>query len=433
MARGSTDETRNELEISRVARSWGSNPTRRDLLKALAAGVIAIAPARLGIAASEPKRVEFAVVGAGLFGASAAMHLAAAGTRSVALIGPSELVGSSSPAQQLASHYDESRNATAMDADPTWAALARSSVAPLRRLEERTGLEILSEVGSLRVTQGRLADGYFDLPGIRKVAAELGVGLVDLSAAGLAARYPDARFGPDSVGLLQETEAGLISPRRLVRALRQVAVEEGASWIDAEVSRIEPQADFVDVVLAEGTRVRAQRVLVATGAAPLGRSLLADPSRASVHAHSPTHVEVADDFETTLPPAMITNTDGAEFFGGFVAPPIRYADGRRYVKVVGQVVDLADGKPVPDQTAGAVRAAKRILPSLEPGVVRSQVCMTSDTEDGRPIIDWVDSRMLVALAGNGKGAKAALEIGRIAADRIAAPPPPRVQETETSP
>ena len=79
------------------------------------------------------------------------------------LIGPSEVVGGTSAAQIPASHYDESRNATAMDADPEWADLAQSSIEPLRALEKRSQTKILYEVGSLRVTQGRLAESYFNL------------------------------------------------------------------------------------------------------------------------------------------------------------------------------------------------------------------------------------------------------------------------------
>ena len=85
------------------------------------------------------------------------------GARSVLLIGPSEVVGSTSAAQLLASHYDESRNATAMDADPEWTEFAQRSIEPLRALEKRSQTKILYEVGSLRVTQGRLAESYFNL------------------------------------------------------------------------------------------------------------------------------------------------------------------------------------------------------------------------------------------------------------------------------
>ncbi|MBW2421377.1 MAG: FAD-binding oxidoreductase [Deltaproteobacteria bacterium] len=415
------------LALSRRARRGVFDPSRRDLLKVLAAGLVAAAPARRGIASSEPRRVEIAVVGAGPFGASAAMHLATDGVRSVVLIGPSEVEGGSSPAQQLASHYDESRNATSMDSDPTWAELAQSSIEPLRALEKRAGIEILAEKGSLRVTQGHLADGYFDLGGIRKNATKLGIELIELSQSALAARYPEARFDADSRGLLQKSNAGLIRPRRLVAALRRVATGDGATWIDDEVARIEPQTDHVDLLLAAGTRVRAQRVLVATGAAPIGSSLLAlEPSASlAVHAHLPTHIEVPDDFETTLPPVMITNSQGGEFFGGFVAPPIVYPDERRYIKVVGRTLRTSDGARAPDQVAGGVRAVKRIFPSLKPAEVLSRICMSTDSESGRPIIDWVDSRIAVAIAGNGKGVKAALAIGRQAANLVSASRPAR--------
>lgn len=399
------------------------DPMRRHLLKVLAGGLAYGFPLRHAFADTEPRRVEIAVVGAGLFGASTAMHLAADGVRSVALVGPSEVAGSRSPAQHFASHYDESRNATAMDADPAWAELALESVEPLRALEKRTGMEIFSEMGSLRVTQGALADGYFDLVGIRKTAKKLSVGLVELGSDALLARYPDARFDADSLGLLQETRAGVIRPRRLAAAMRRVALEEGATWIDDEVARIDPKPEHVDLFLGSGARVRARHVLVATGAAPIGHALISEQASAKVatHAHRPTHIEVPDGFSTTLPPVMMTSSGDGEFFGGFVAPPLRYPDGRRYIKVAGQGFSLVDREPSGDQVKAAVRAVRRLFPSLEPGAVLSQVCMTTDSESTRPIIEWVDSRVAVALAGNGKGAKAAMAIGRRAATMIASP------------
>ena len=105
--------------------------------------------------------------------------------------------------------------------------------------------------------------------------------------------------------------------------------------------------DHIDRLLGSGTGVRAQRILVTSGAAPIGHTLLAEQSGASVEllAHLPTRVEVRDEFETSLPPTMITSSHGGEFFGGFVAPPL-YPDGRRYIKAVGQVRSLVDGAQV---------------------------------------------------------------------------------------
>jgi len=397
------------------------DPTRREILKMGAGTFFSAATARKAWGLGEPRRAEIAVVGAGPFGAATAMDLAARGSRDVILIGPAEHSPTASSATALASHFDESRNSTAMDSDPEWAEMARSSYAPLRALESRSGMKILHEIGSLRVTQGRLAEGYFDLGGIRKTAADLGVQLVDLGSDALAARYPDARFDANSLGLLQERGAGLIRPRRLVAALRKVAIEDGATWIDDAVTRIEPRADHVDLQMGSGTTVRAERIVVATGAAAIGQSLLSESTRASVklRANQTTNIEVPDEFETKVPAAMITNSSDSEFFGGFVAPPLRYADGRRYIKVVGEARSLVDGTVVPDQVDAAVRAARRLFPSLTPGAVDNRVCMTTDTAGGKPIVDWVDARIAVAIAGNGKGVKAALEIGRRAASLVA--------------
>jgi len=403
-----------------MGRNTKTDTRRRNLLKVMAGGLIVGSPAALAIgaqgrAAPSVESVDFAVIGAGPFGAAAAMHLAEAGAGSVALIGPSEQPDATTPAQLLASHYDESRNATAMDSDFEWADLAFRSVGPLRDLEKRTGIEIFKEIGSLRVTQAPFDSGYFDLSGIRASAVRLGIALVELQMPELNSRFSGVRFDPGSVGLLQEGGAGMINPRRLVRALRQVATELGATWLDDEVARIERVAGAVEIETRSGQRLRAAKVLVATGAGPLGWGLLADPRRVTPAGHVPTHIAVPDDFETDMPPVMLTTSAAGEFFGGFVAPPVIYPDGRRYLKAVGQTLVMKDRSLLPDQEAGTVRAVQRLFPDLVVGAVRSERCTTTDSRTGRPIIEWVDESIAVAIAGNGKGVKAALEIGRRAA------------------
>jgi len=410
------------MDLERTKRGWPPrfDSARRQLLKALLGTLVASSSADRASGADGPRHAQVAIVGAGLFGASTAMHLAARSVPSVLLIGPAENAASTSAAQKLASHYDESRNATAMDADPMWAELARSSIDPLRALERRTGTRIFAEVGSLRVTQGELAGGYFDLDGIRKTADQLGVDLVELDASSLAARYPEANFDGGSIGLLQERNAGVIHPRRLVSGLRKVALEDGATWIEDEVVQIDPGPDHVELLLASGAQVRARLIVVATGAAPIGHALLTGETAVGLktHAHRPIHIEVPDDFESTVPPLMITSADGDGIFGGFVAPPLRYPDGHRYIKVAGQSFSRSDGQATSDAVTAAIRATKRLFPKLEPGAAHSRICMTTDSANGRPIIDWVDDRVAVAIAGNGRGAKAAIEIGRRAADLV---------------
>ncbi|MCP4906546.1 MAG: FAD-dependent oxidoreductase [bacterium] len=403
-----------------MKRSSNFDAQRRNFLRAIAGGLFLGSPTSLAIgetrsAAAAAANVDFAVLGAGPFGAAAAMHLAQAGAGSVALIGPPERADVETPAQRFASHYDESRNATAMDSDIEWAGLALRSVEPIRDLEKRTGIAIFSEVGSLRVTQAPFDTGYFDLAGIRASASRLEVPLAELETQELNARFSEARFDAGSLGLLQERGAGLINPRRLVRALRRVATELGAIWLDDEVDRIEPKAGGVEISTRSGRSLRAARVLVATGAGPFGFRLLADPQRVTTAGHIPTHIAVPETFETNLPPVMITTSAAGEFFGGFIAPPVVYPDGHRYIKAVGQTLAVKDQRLVSDQQGGTVRAVERLFPRLVVGSVKSQFCTTLDSRTGRPIVEWIGDRVAVAIAGNGKGVKAALEIGRHAA------------------
>ena len=67
------------------------------------------------------------------------MHLSLGRARSALMVGPAEAIAPHTPAHALESHYDESRNATAMDPDPEWAVLAKGSLSAMRSLEERPG------------------------------------------------------------------------------------------------------------------------------------------------------------------------------------------------------------------------------------------------------------------------------------------------------
>ena len=93
---------------------------------------------------------EFAVIGGGLIGSSAARHLSGLSPGG----GPVCLIG---PADNEATHgawFDEGRITRGVDNNPYWTALYLPSIERYREIEALSGIEFYSECGHLQVVTG---------------------------------------------------------------------------------------------------------------------------------------------------------------------------------------------------------------------------------------------------------------------------------------
>lgn len=110
----------------------------------------------------------------------------------------------------------------------------------------------------------------------------------------------------------------------------------------------------------------------------------------------------------------------------YLLPPIRYPDGRWYLKIGGDPEDIL----LPDyaalqnwfrgagssQAAQALRQAlQRCLPDLPVASFHSDSCVTSYSSHGYPYCGMASERIGVLTAGNGAAAKSSDEIGRMGA------------------
>ena len=128
-------------------------------------------------------------------------------------------------------------------------------------------------------------------------------------------------------------------------------------------------------------------------------------------------------------PCIIRTIDHPQLADLYVLPPIRYPDGRTYLKVgANTMIDHW----LPDPAAvrawydhgdddGPLPAFREVLAGLLPGVrVRSwhtRRCADAYTAHRRPYIDILEpGRLTIALGGNGRGAQAADAIGQLTAD-----------------
>lgn len=390
-----------------------------------------ITHARRQSSGNSPQNFEFAIVGAGLFGSAAARHLSES-SDSVALIGPAEPENPRQHDGVFASHYDASRLVRVVDPDPLWATLAKRSIARFRELEQASGISFFDEIGYMMVTPGGLGRDWFDLPAMRDVAADLDVGIEDLDDAELTKRFPYLRFTPGSGAVIQAQDAGYINPRNLLTVQQKVGIEQGMILLRDIATSIRRSGDQIVIKLNSGGTVRANRVLVATGAYCNAADLIPGKLDIKVRAAMIMESEVAPDTRGNYPTTLYAKTDGEEDFWGLLMPPIEYGDGHTYIKTMDgyygaaplqgreQLNSWSRGNGHEGHHHVLERALREVYPSLDVRSRRFKPCLITDTASHYPYIDMIDERIGLVTGGNGKAAKSSDEIGRLAADMIRA-------------
>ncbi len=373
---------------------------------------------------------DYIVIGKGLMGAAAARHLATA-HQSVAVIGPDEPVDRTTHQGIFGSHYDEGRITRILDPDPIWARLAQRSLGRYRDIEDQSGIAFYHEVGHLMVGPEPQVEADF-MACVQRVAHDLDVACDTLADAAIAEQFPTLAFEPGSMAMYQPNTAGHVSPRSQVRAQVAAAQKQGVAVIPEIVTRVEPTASAVAVITATGQVVHGQHVLVATGGFSNTQSLLPQPLAIDVYARTIVLMELGTDDVTRLqgmPSIIYKPRDPAGHC--YILPPIRYPDGKYYLKIGGypQEHTLGSLEALQDwfRGKGAVEAARhleakrhRVVPGLRPVAVHSDSCVTTGTPTGQIYADRIgDGRIGVLVGGNGSAGKSADEIGRVGALMIA--------------
>jgi sarcosine oxidase len=373
-------------------------------------------------------RFRYVVVGCGLMGAAAARHLANM-SEGVALIGPSEPSEKATHRGVFASHYDEGRITRTIAPDPVWARFAKNSIARYREIEAASGIGFFSEVGSLLTgTGGAAGRNYVDKTAC--AALTVGVSAQRLDRCGMQEHFPWFEFPDASEGVHEGEGAGHISPRRLVAAQASLAERAGVRRIDAAVTSVREAGGHAVVELAGADTVAAETVLVATGGFSIQNQLLPRPLDLKVYARTVVFFEVseADAAAMAAMPSMIHKAD-EDRDDIYMLPPIRYPDGRFYLKIGGDPDDLelkaedlgdwfrSSGRPhVRDHLVGRMKA---LVPGLDILSIGTASCVTSFTPTGYPAIGWLSpGRIAVVTGGCGSAAKSSDEIGRLGAELV---------------
>jgi sarcosine oxidase len=361
---------------------------------------------------------DFIVIGGGMMGAPCARHLAEAG-HSVALIAAPEPDDAARTDGPFGSHHDAARITRRVAADADWSLASRRSIARYRDLEARSGRAIFHEVGALMAgpTEGPMA-GF--TAAFSDLARDLGAELTDLEGA--AARTGLA-LPPGSVASWEATEGGWIDPRAMREAQVALAVGAGAVVLtEAAVAR-----RGTEVELASGRRLSAGRVVVATGPHAASDGLLPARPRMRVWGRTVAFARLseAEGARLAAMPSAIWVPEGWDH-DLYMLPPVRYPDGRLYLKIGGEVSSplIESGAEMAawfrgggDREVGARLMAemRRVLPGLSVEAESVGPCAVVWTETGFPYIAEAGDGAVVLCGGNGAAAKCGDELGRLGA------------------
>jgi len=369
---------------------------------------------------------DFIVVGKGMMGAAAARYLALTGAR-VALVGPDEPADRTTHDGVFGSHYDNGRITRTIDMDRDWALLARRSIDRYAQIEADSGMPFYVEAGCL-IAAPAPGDPYDYLEQVMAARDTLKVDAPLLSQAEMKTRFPWFEFPKGFGGVFEANGAGHINPRALVAAQARIFAQNGGVVIAREVSAVCECAEYVEVVTVDGTVLQAGRVLVAAGGFSIAKPLLPQPLDLVVKARTVLFAEVGEgqiaDF-AAMPSLIGSSSAQAESY--YLLPPIRYPDGRFYLKIGGDPSDIVLDHEVDIRSwfrsgdnpaaAGHLLAVLRtLMPGFDPKSVHAAPCVTTFTRHGYPYIGFMDgTRIAVLTGGNGAAAKSSDEIGRLGA------------------
>ncbi len=373
----------------------------------------------------------FIVVGRGMMGAAAARHLANQ-TDGIAVIGPDEPEDRASHQGVFGSHYDEGRITRTIDPDTDWACLANRSIGRYAEIERDSGIQFYAPVGCL-VTGPKRGGETTYIGDVIKAAGRLGVQTELLDDAGLRAKFPFFAFSPGSEGVFEPHGAGHISPRRLVKAQSLLAEKAGARIIRQTALSIRDEGGLAVVTTAEGETFRAEKILLAAGGFSIAENLLPRPVEMKVYGRTVTFFEVTEAEAEALSgmPSLISVAP-EDVDSIYMLPPIRYPDGKYYIKIGGDPDDLqfeSEGElRAWFRTAGRdgarehlVRIFHRLVPDRKRAPSFTNSCAVSYSPSGYPMIGYTSSpRVAVLTGGCGTAAKSSDEIGRLGAELLLA-------------
>lgn len=221
---------------------------------------------------------------------------------------------------------------------------------------------------------------------------------------------------------VETNSAGILNPRRLLKAQQLLAKRRGAEFVDAIASEPLPVGGGVKVTTNVG-EFHFRKVLICTGLySAFSRAM--PPTKAL--GRTVTHFEIPQDLRERFP-LSIPLIFQAKGFDVYIVPPTLYPDNKYYIKVGGDPDDyeLRSPQDVAEWFRSAGRslasefhqkALARIFPAFQFTSAWTKPCAVSQAATGRPYLGPGSISGTWGFAGCfGSAAKSSDEIGRHAA------------------
>ena len=368
----------------------------------------------------------FIIIGRGMMGAAAARHLASMAD-GIALIGPREPEQRKAHHGIFASHYDEARITRTFDGNLAWGSFAARALDRYREIEARSGISFYSEVGCLFAGPPP-KDGQDYINRALTVSRTLGSDVETIAPSDLRQRFSYLAVNPEFTGYFERKRAGHINPRALVRAQARLAEQGGVSLIEATATSVRDAGSHVEVTTAGGRSYSAERVLVAAGGFSNFHALLPRPVDTRVMARTVAFYEIGEREMAIfgdMPSTIVLGEREEDHI--YILPPVRYPDGKTYLKLGGdtEMLSFSDLEDVGAwfRSDGSVaerehlsRIALALMPALAGCPVTSGSCVANFTPTGYPYAGFTQSpRIAVLTGGNFVAAKSSDELGRLGA------------------
>jgi sarcosine oxidase len=354
-------------------------------------------------------RYDVAIVGLGSMGSMAAWILASRGKRVIGFdrFRPPHAMGSHAGLSRIIreAYYEQ----------PYYIPIVQRAFELWPELERVTGASIYQRTGGLMIGEEASAIAG----GAHRNAGRYGVPCEVLSSEQVRQRFPQFRLPDHHIGIF-ERRAGILMPERAVESALNAARKAGADLrFDEPVLEWSPGAAIT--LRTTASEYQAERVILAGGAwMAAGLARIAAPlaaARQLLFWFEPRAGRAA--FHPSQFPVFLWQwTEGHSIYG--------FPDQGEGFKVAihheGPTVDpnTVDRTVSPGEEQKLVEILERLIPGAVGPVIRSGVCLYTNTRDEDFILDHHpdDKRVIVASPCSGHGFKFAPAVGEILADLV---------------
>ena len=261
------------------------------------------------------------------------------------------------------------------------------------------------------------------LPAVAESLASIGQPIERVAADLVGEVFAGLR--PDGRDALLVEQAGIVHADRLLGgALRAFIAAGGDYRPDSRVTRIEPGAMSARAILADGTVLEAEQLLLAAGPGTAEllpglqlRLPLTPYIEQVVYLGDPALTPPAPDLPGLVDcpigdaPGIYAMPNGSAGYKVGLDQPLRSLAG-------GTLGDDLDRTPVPERTEAIRARIERDLTAIPPTVLGAQVCTWTDSGDGDFAVGRTHPTIVLACGDSGEGFKYAAFMGEYLADLV---------------